>query len=316
MPTETSPPKKGHRPNKPEPVEPVQTTEQIVRIPLTELHPFPDHPYGIREDQAMQDTLDSVKQNGVVVPAIVRPCAEGGYEIVAGHRRKLASEQAGFTDMPCIIRNLSDDEAIIQLVDSNAQREDVLPSERARAYKMRLEAIKRTAGRPRKDLSDNNLLSDNAPNNSANFRSDDEVGIVDGVSGDTVRNIISLTNLLPELMQMVDDKKISLTPAYQIAALTEPEQRLLLETIDSEQATPSVSQAQRMRKLSQAGELNEDNMLEIMLEQKKPENFNITIPLDKLRKYFPKSYSPAKMEETIFKLLDQWLKQRQRKQER
>ena len=144
MPTETSPPKRGRKPKQPAPVEPVQTTEQIVRIPLTELHPFPDHPYGIREDQAMQDTADSVKQNGVVVPAIVRPRAEGGYEIVAGHRRKLASEQAGFTDMPCIVRNLTDDEAIIQLVDSNAQREDVLPSERAKAYKMRLEAIKRT----------------------------------------------------------------------------------------------------------------------------------------------------------------------------
>ena len=306
MPTETSPPKRGRKPKQTAPVEPVQTTEQIVRIPLTELHPFPDHPYGIRKDQAMQDTLDSVKQNGVVVPAIVRPRAEGGYEIVAGHRRKLASEQAGFTDMPCIVRNLTDDEAIIQLVDSNAQREDVLPSERAKAYKMRLDAIKRQGART--DLT--------APNNSAKFRSDDEVGSTEGISGDTVRNIISLTNLVPELMQMVDDKKISLTPAYQIAALTEPEQLLLLETIDSEQATPSVSQAQRMRKLSQAGELNEDNMLEIMLEQKKPENFNITIPLDKLRKYFPKSYSPAKMEETIFKLLDQWLKQRQRKQER
>ena len=154
MPTETSPPKRGRKPKQPAPVEPMQTTEQIVRIPLIELHPFPDHPYGIREDQAMQDTVDSVKQNGVVVPAIVRPRAEGGYEIVAGHRRKLASEQAGFTDMPCIIRNLTDDEAIIQLVDSNAQREDVLPSERAKAYKMRLEAIKRTAGRPRKEISD------------------------------------------------------------------------------------------------------------------------------------------------------------------
>ena len=213
MPASTPPPKRGRKPRQTAQVEPVQTTEQIVRIPLTELHPFPDHPYGIREDQAMQDTLDSVKQNGVVVPAIVRPRAEGGYEIVAGHRRKLASEQAGFTDMPCIVRNLSDDEAIIQLVDSNAQREDVLPSERARAYKMRLEAIKRTAGRPRKDLSDNNPFSDNAPNNSAHFRSDDKVGNVDGVSGDTVRNIISLTNLLPELMQMVDDTKISLPPA-------------------------------------------------------------------------------------------------------
>ena len=316
MPTETSPPKRGRKPKEPAPMEPMQTTEQIVRIPLAELHPFPDYPYGIREDQAMQDTVDSVKANGVVVPAIVRPRAEGGYEIVAGHRRKLASEQAGFTDMPCIVRNLTDDEAIIQLVDSNAQREDVLPSERAKAYKMRLEAIKRTAGRPRKELSDNEPLSENSPNNSANFRSDDEVGNVDGISGDTVRNIISLNNLVPELMQMVDDKKISLTPAYQIAALTEPEQRLLLETIDSEQATPSVSQAQRMRKLSQSGELNEDNMLQIMMEQKKPQSFSITIPLEKLRKYFPKSYSPEKMEETIFKLLDQWLKHRQRSAER
>ena len=287
-----------------------QSQEHIIRLPLIDLHAFPNHPYGIREDQAMQDTMDSVKLNGVVVPAIVRPRAEGGYEIVAGHRRKLASERAGFTDMPCIVRNLTDDEAIIQLVDSNAQREDVLPSERAKAYKMRLEAIKRTAGRPPKQAQEN------APNNSANFRSDDEVGNTDGISGDTVRNIISLNNLVPELMQMVDDKKISLTPAYQIAALTEPEQRLLIETMDSEQATPSVSQAQRMRRLSQTGELNEDNMLQIMMEQKKPQAASINIPLDKLRKYFPKTYSPERMEETIFKLLDQWLKHRQRNQER
>ncbi len=294
----------------------ISSAEQIIRIPLVELHPFPDHPYGMREDQAMQDTVDSVKQNGVVVPAIVRPRAEGGYEIVAGHRRKMASERAGFADMPCIVRNLTDDEAIIQLVDSNAQREDVLPSERAKAYKMRLDAIKRTAGRPRKDIANNNPLPENSPNFSANYRSDDEVGNVDGISGDTVRNIISLNNLVPELMQMVDEKKISLSPAYQIAALTEPEQRLLLETIDSEQATPSVSQAQRMRKLSQTGELNEDNMLQIMMEQKKPQNASITIPLDKLRKYFPKSYSSARIEETIFRLLDQWLKRRQRSAER
>ncbi len=287
-----------------------QPDEQIVRIPLAELHPYPNHPYGIRDDQAMHDTMDSVKQNGVVVPAIVRPRAEGGYEIVAGHRRKLASERAGFMDMPCIVRNLTDDEAIIQLVDSNAQREDVLPSERAKAYKMRLDAIKRTAGRPPRQALEN------TPNYSANIRSDDEVGNTDGISGDTVRNIISLNNLVPELMQMVDDKKISLTPAYQIAALTEPEQRILLETMDSEQATPSVSQAQRMRKLSQTGELNEDSMLQIMMEQKKPPNSSITIPLDKLRKYFPKSYSPARMEETIFKLLDQWMKHRQRSAER
>ena len=283
--------------------------ETVIRLPLSELYPFPDHPYGIREDPAMQDTADSIKANGVVVPAIVRPRLQGGYEIVAGHRRKLASEQAGFTDMPCIIRNLTDDEAIIQLVDSNAQREDVLPSERAKAYKMRLDAIKRQGKRT-------DLVQPTSPNDSAKFRSDDEVGNTEGISGDTVRNIISLNNLVPELMEMVDKGKMALTPAYQIASLSEPEQRLLVETIDSEQATPSVSQAQRMKKLSQTGELNEDTMLNIMMEQKKPENMNITLPYDKLQKYFPKSYTPARMEETIFKLLDAWQRKRQRSQER
>ena len=281
-------------------------TEAIIRIPLADLHPFPAHPYGIRDDPAMQDTADSVRANGVVVPAIVRPRAAGGYEIIAGHRRKRASEQAGLADMPCIVRKLTDDEAIIQLVDSNAQREDVLPSERAKAYKMRLDAIKRRGARS--DLT--------SPKISAKFRSDDEVGSTEGVSGDTVRNIISLNNLVPELMEMVDRGKISLSPAYQIANLTEPEQKLLVTTIDSEQATPSVSQAQRMRKLSQSGDLNEDTMLSIMTEQKKPQDFTITIPVDKLRKYFPKTYTPARMEETIFKLLEQWQRKRQRSQER
>ena len=289
---------------------PTDQGETVLRIPLTDLHPNPRHPYAIRDDPAMQDTVDSIKANGVVVPAIVRPRPEGGYEIVAGHRRKKASEQAGFVDMPCIVRNLTDDEAIIQLVDSNAQREDVLPSERARAYKMRLDAIRRTAGRPTKEAQNN------SPNYSANFRSDDEVGNTEGISGDTVRNIISLNNLVPELMEMVDKGKISLTPAYQLASLTEPEQRLLVSTIDSEQATPSVSQAQRMRKLSQSGDLNEDNMLEIMMEQKKPEKLDITLSYDKLRKFFPRSYTPARMEETIFKLLEQWQRKRQRSQER
>ena len=285
---------------------PPAPNEAVISIPLSDLHPYPNHPYAIRDDPAMQDMLDSIKANGVVVPAIVRPRSEGGYEIVAGHRRKQASEQAGYTDMPCIVRNLTDDEAIIQLVDSNAQREDVLPSERAKAYKMRMDAIKRQGARS--DLT--------SPNYSAKFRSDDEVGNTEGISGDTVRNIISLNNLVPELMEMVDKGKISLTPAYQIANLTEPEQRLLVETIDSEQATPSVSQAQRLRKLSQSGDLNEDNMLEIMSEQKKPENMNVTLPYDKLKKYFPKSYTPARMEETIFKLLEQWQRKRQRSQER
>ena len=285
---------------------PLGQGETVIRIPLAELHPFPFHPYAIRDDPAMQDTIDSIKANGVVVPAIVRPRAEGGYEIVAGHRRKKASEQAGFTDMPCIVRNLTDDEAIIQLVDSNAQREDVLPSEKAKAYKMRLEAIKRQGTRT--DIT--------SPNNSARFRSDDEVGYTEGISGDTVRNIISLNNLVPELMDMVDEGRISLTPAYQIAALTRPEQELLVTTIESEQATPSVSQAQRLRRLSQSGDLNEDNMLEIMSQQKKPEKMDVVLPYDKLRKYFPKSYTPARMEETIFKLLKQWQRKRQRGQER
>ena len=278
----------------------------MVRIPLTDLHPFPNHPYAIRNDEAMQDTLDSVRDNGVVVPAIVRPRDGGGYEIISGHRRKKASEQAGFTDMPCIVRNLTDDEAIIQLVDSNAQRENALPSERAKAYKMRLDAIKRRGART--DIT--------SPNNSARFRSDDEVGKIEGISGDTVRNMITLNNLVPELMEMVDKGKISLTPAYQIASLTEPEQRLLVETIDSEQATPSVSQAQRMRKLSQSGDLNEDTMLGIMMEQKKPEKNDITLSGEKLSKYFPKSYTPARMEETIYKLLEAWCRKRQRSQER
>ncbi len=290
--------------------------EEYLTIPLADLHPFPEHPYGIREDQAMKDIIDSIRERGVVVPAIVRPRDEGGYEIISGHRRKLASERVGLSALPCIVRELNDNEAVIQLVDSNAQRENVLPSERAKAYKMRMEAIKRSAGRPRKELSEIDPLSEKAPNNSAHFRSDDEVGIIEGVSGDTIRNFISLNNLVPELMTLVDDRKIALTPAYQLANLTEAEQRLLLETMDSEQATPSVSQAQRMKRLSQSGELNEDTMLQIMMEQKKPERENIILPLERLRGFFPKSYTPARIESTIFKLLEAWQRKRQRGQER
>ena len=281
-------------------------TESVTSIPLEALYPFPNHPYAIRDDTAMQDTVDSVKANGVVVPAIVRPRAAGGFEIISGHRRKRASELAGLTEMPCVVRNLNDDEAIIQLVDSNAQREEVLPSERARAYKMRMDAIKRQGART--DLT--------SPNDSAKFRSDDEVGSVEGISGDTVRNFISLNNLVPELMEMVDRHKISLTPAYHLAGLNEEEQRLLLDTMESEQATPSVSQAQRIKRLSQSGHLNEDTMLEIMAEQKKPEKEDITLSGEKLRKYFPRSYTPRRMEETIYKLLEEWQRKRQRKMER
>ena len=212
----------------------------IHAIPLSELHPMPCSPFQIREDAAMVDLIDSVQQYGVLIPAEVRPRSEGGYEIISGARRKHASELANLESMPAIIRDLDDDDAIIRMVDSNFQRENTLPSERARAFKMRMEAAKRKVGRPRKEEKEN------SPKISANFRSDDAVGELAGVSGDTVRNLISLTQLVPELMQMVDDKKIALTPAYQIAALPEKEQKLLVETIDSEQATPSLSQAQRI----------------------------------------------------------------------
>lgn len=282
----------------------------IHSVPLSELHPIPNSPFQVREDAAMMNLIDSVQQYGVLMPAEVRPRPEGGYEIISGVRRKHASELANLESMPAIIRNLDDDEAIIRMVDSNFQRESTLPSERAKAFKMRMEAAKRKAGRPRKEVTEN------VPKISTNFRSDDVVGELAGVSGDTVRNLISLTQLVPELMQMVDDKKIALTPAYQIAALSEKEQKLLLETIGSEQATPSLSQAQRMRKLSQSGELNEDTMLKILMEQKKPVSNDIMLSGEKLRKYFPKSYSPVKIEETIFKLLDAWMRKRQRDQSR
>ena len=284
--------------------------EVVVHIPLTELHPFPDHPFKVRDDEAMQETATSIKEYGVLVPALARPREDGGYELIAGHRRKHGCELAGLDTMPVIVRNIDRDTATIIMVDSNLQRESILPSERAQAYKMKLEAIKRRAGRPSKDAAEN------SPKISANFRSDDEIGSDAGVSGDTIRNYISLTQLVPELQQMVDEKKIALTPAYQLAALKPEEQALLLETIDSEQATPSLSQAQRMKKLSQSGELNEDTMLSIMMEQKKPEKNDVTLSGDKLRKYFPRSYTPLQIENTIFKLLDAWQKKRQRDQSR
>ena len=269
----------------------------IYSIPIDQLHPHPDNPFGIRDDPSMLELIESVKKHGVLVPAIARPKPEGGYELVAGHRRQRASQLAGLDSMPVIVMNLDDNDTIIQLVDSNIQRENILPSERAKAYKLRMEAIKKKAGRPQKE---------------ENFRSDDSIGGLAGVSGDTIRNYISLTNLIPELMEMVDEKKIALSPAYQIAALPQESQDLLLDTIESEQATPSLSQAQRIRKLSQCGKLDEDSMLQIMMEQKKPERNDITLSGEKLRKYFPRSYSPQKIEETIFKLLDAWMRKRQR----
>ena len=254
----------------------------------------------------MMELVESVKQFGVLVPAIARPRDDGSYELIAGHRRQKACELAGLDSMPVIVMNLDDNDAIIQMVDSNIQRENILPSERAKAYKLKMEALKRQGARS--DLT--------SPKISAKFRSDDSVGDEAGVSGDTVRNYIALNNLIPELMEMVDEKKIALSPAYQIAALPKESQEQLFDTIESEQATPSLSQAQRLRKLSQAGELNEDTMLSIMMEQKKPERNDITLSGDKLKKYFPRSYSPKRIEETIFKLLDAWLKKRQRENSR
>ena len=299
MPEKTTEP--GRKPaKKPEP-------EVVEQIPLSDLHPFPDHPFQVRDDDSMQETAESIKTYGVLVPALARPREDGGgYELIAGHRRKHAYELAGLTTMPVIVRDIDRDAATIIMVDSNLQRENILPSERAKAYKMKMEAIKRQGART--DLT--------SPKISAKFRSDDEVGQDAGVSGDTIRNYIALTQLVPELQQMVDEKKIALSPAYQLAALTPKEQGLLLETIDSEQTTPSLSQAQRMKKLSQSGELNEDTMLSIMMEQKKPEKNDITLSGEKLRKYFPRSYTPFQIENTIFKLLDAWQKKRQRDQSR
>ena len=283
-----------------------ETMGVIYRLQLSQLHPHPQNPFSIRDDQAMLDLIQSVQSHGVLVPAIARLRPDGEYEIIAGHRRKHASELAGLDFMPVVVLDLNDDEAIIQLVDSNIQRENILPSERAKAYKMRMEAMKRQGART--DLT--------SPNISAKFRSDDELGQEVGVSGDTIRNYASLTNLVPELMQMVDEGRIKLSPAYQIAALPHNEQSLLLDTIESEQATPSLSQAQRMKRLSQNGELNEDVLLEIMMEQKKPVRNDITLSGEKLRKFFPKSYSPIQMENVIFKLLEAWQRKRQRDQSR
>ena len=288
--------------------------DKITLLPLSELHDFPNHPFKVRDDEAMQETAESIRQYGVLVPAIVRPREDGGYEIVAGHRRKHGSELAGLQNLPCIVREMDDDTATILMVDSNIQRENILPSERAQAYKMKLEAIRRKAGRPAK--TEEKADENNSPQVAANFRADDEVAKDAGISGDTVRRYIRLTELTPELQQMVDEKKIGMTPAVEISYLKPEEQQMLLTAIDSEQATPSLSQAQRMKKLSRDGKLNDDSMLDIMMEQKKPEGYNVVLSADKLRKYFPRSYTPQKMEETILKLLDAWLRKRQRDQSR
>ena len=280
----------------------------VVNIPLSQLHDFPNHPFKVRDDEKMEETVESVKAYGVLVPAIVRQRPDGEYEIVSGHRRKRASELAGLSELPAIVRDLDDDAATIIMVDSNLQRENILPSERAAAYKMKLEAIKRQG--ERRDLTSTQV-------GQKLKWAVERVAEDAGESRSQVQRYVRLTELQPELQEMVDTGKIAMTPAVEISYLKPKEQELLLETIDSEQATPSLSQAQRMKKLSQLGGLNEDTMLSIMSEQKKPElSSSITLSGEKLKKYFPKSYTPAQIENTIFKLLDSWLRKRQRDQSR
>ena len=261
----------------------------------------------------MRETVESIKEYGVLVPAIVRPREEGGYEIVAGHRRKHACELAGLDTMPVIVRDIDRDTAIIYMCDSNLQRENILPSERAAAYKMKLEAIKRRAGRPSKEQVENGGQNGH---DLRGVRSRDIIAQDTDESARTVQRYIRLTELEPELQQMVDEKKIAMTPAVEISYLKPTEQRLLLDTIESEQVTPSLSQAQRMKKLSQSGELTDDTMLGIMMEQKRPEKADLTIPADVLQKYFPRSYTPQRMQETIIKLLESWQRKRQQNRER
>lgn len=281
--------------------------EKIQEIPLSELHPFKDHPFKVKDDDAMIETVDSIKKYGVLVPAIARPRPDGGYELIAGHRRRRASELAGKETIPVIVRDLDDDAATIIMVDSNLQRENLLPSERAFAYKMKLEAIKHQGART--DLTSVQV--------EQKLSARDQVAKEAGErSGIQVMRYVRLTELIPELLDMVDEKKIAFNPAYELSFLKPDEQQMLVETMDYEQATPSLSQAQRMKKFSQDGKLSEDVMLAIMSEEKKGDLDKVTLSSDTLRKYFPKSYTPAKMQETIIKLLEQWQKKRQRDQER
>ena len=283
--------------------------EKIQEIPLSELHPFKNHPFKVKDDEAMMETADSIKQYGVLVPAIARPDPEGGYELVAGHRRHRASELAEKETMPVIVRDLDDDAATIIMVDSNLQRESLLPSERAFAYKMKLEAMKHQGDRV-------DLTCSQVGNKLEGKKSSEILAEQVGQSKNQIFRYIRLTELIPELMDMVDEKKIALNPAYELSFLKKEEQIDLLDAMDSEQATPSLSQAQRLKKYSQEGHLTLDMMRVIMGEEKKSDLDRVTFTSDTLRKYFPKSYTPQRMQETIIKLLEQWQRKRQRDQER
>ena len=286
-------------------VENTSASGQISDLQLSVLQPFSRHPYKVRDDEAMRDMVESVKQYGVLSPAIARPMPDGGYELVSGHRRKRACELAGLETMPVIVRELDDDAAAILVVDSNLQREDLLTSERAFAYKLKLEAMKRQTGRPSKE---------NVSQVGTQKRSDQVMAEELGESRNQIQRYIRLTELIPPLLDMVDERKIAFNPAYELSFLTKDEQTMLLDAMDSEQATPSLSQAQRLKQFSQRGELNAAVMRAIMSEEKK-EVERVTLKSETLRKYFPASYTPKRMEETIIRLLEQWQKQQKRRRE-
>ena len=280
--------------------------EQVQQIPIDALHPFTNHPFKVLDDEAMTRTVESIAQYGVLAPLIARPRPEGGYEIISGHRRQYAAKLAGLDTLPVIVRQMSDDAAVILMVDSNLQRENILPSERALAYKMKLEALKNQGARS--DLT--------SPQVAAKFRSDDAVAKDQGISGDTVRRYIRLTNLVPELLDMVDEKKIAFNPAVELSYLDEAQQRDFLEAMEDTQNAPSLSQAQQLKKMAQQGEFSYEKAFDVMGQEKKSEKDTVTIKNETLRKYFPRSCTPKQMEEKIIQLLDAWQKKQQRRNER
>ena len=283
-----------------------QQREQVQQIPIGELFPFKNHPFKVLDDESMQRTVESVEQYGVLSPLIARPRPEGGYEIISGHRRQHAAQLAGLETLPVIVRNMDDDAAVLLMVDSNLQRENILPSERAFAYKMKLEALKNQGARS--DLTSTQVVS--------KLRSNEKLGAENNQSRETVRRFIRLTNLIPELLDMVDNKTVSFNPAVELSYLSPEQQQEVIRAMDDTQNFPSVSQAKRIKKLAQDGTFTTETVVAIMGEEKKSELDTVTIKNDTLRKYFPRSYTPKQMEDTIIKLLEQWQKKRQHSEER
>ena len=286
-----------------------QQREQVQQIPIGELFPFKNHPFKVLDDESMQRTVESVEQYGVLSPLIARPRPEGGYEIISGHRRQHAAQLAGLETLPVIVRNMDDDAAVLLMVDSNLQRESILPSERAFAYKMKLEAMKHQAGRPTQD-------NYSQVGNNFGALSSEEMAEELGTSKNQIFRYIRLTNLIPELLDMVDEKKIAFNPAVELSYLDESQQRDFLEAMNDTQNAPSLSQAQRLKRLAQEGHFSYDVAFAVMGEEKKDELDKVVIKNDTLRKYFPRSYTPKQMEDTIIKLLDQWQRKQQRQNER